>query len=192
MNGRQRREAKRAKREAAVNTTVEQPAVGSEQQEGKVIDMKKAQAKAKARKSAGGGKKSALSVKTLPPLPKKAGLRRAKPEVDCECGCGGKTKSRFMPGHDSYLRGLVIRVDRDVMTLADVEKLGGKGQRTAVEKHLALYRKAQKTGIGAAPKASEKKAEAKAAKEKKQKVATVEAAVEQAAPAATGTEGNEA
>ena len=113
----------------------------------KVINMKQAQEKAKKTgkpTKTAGGKKSAVSVKSLPALPKKAGARKPKPEVDCECGCGGKTKSRFMPGHDSYLRGLVIRVDREVMTLADVEKLGGKGQRAAVEKHLAEMRKKAK------------------------------------------------
>lgn len=174
MNGKQRRQAKRAAREAAAAPELAKlltPPPEGEPSEtlqeantrlaeaAKVISMKQAKEKAEKKRGAakGGGKKSALSVKTLPPLPKKASARKPKPEVDCECGCGGKTKSRFMPGHDSYLRGLVIRVDREVMTLADVEKLGGKGQRIAVEKHLAEYRKAAKA------KAKADKAEAKEA-----------------------------
>lgn len=174
MNKRERRQLKRAAREAAAQaqTTPDVEATATVEGAGtleeansklseaaKVINMKQAKEKAEKKKGAakaGGGKKSALSVKALPPLPKKAGARKPKPEVDCECGCGGKTKSRFVPGHDSYLRGLVIRVDREVMTLADVEKLGGKGQRVAVEKHLAEFRKQQKA------KAKEERAAEKA------------------------------
>ena len=31
----------------------------------------------------------------------------------CWCGCGGTTKSRFVPGHDSRFHGLAKRVARD-------------------------------------------------------------------------------
>lgn len=175
MNKKQRREERRAAREAAATaavqpeSTTESPATLEEanaqlSETARVINMKQAKEKSEKKKAGaaktGGGKKSALSVKSLPALPKKAGTRKAKPEVDCECGCGGKTKSRFMPGHDSYLRGLVIRVDREVMTLADVEKLGGKGQRVAVEKALAEFRKVQRAKAKEAKAAEKAEAEA--------------------------------
>lgn len=91
------------------------------------------------RKSAGGG------LGKLPSLPRASGRKRERPVHPCECGCGGETKSRFCPGHDSYLRGLVLRVYRDVMTLDEVEKLVGgkvgKDQRAAVEREMKLMKK---------------------------------------------------
>jgi hypothetical protein len=44
----------------------------------------------------------------------------------CECGCGGSTKNRFMPGHDSKLRGWVLRVERGVMRLDEIPHDGIK------------------------------------------------------------------
>jgi hypothetical protein len=35
-----------------------------------------------------------------------------KEPVPCWCGCGGMTKSRFVPGHDSKYHGLAKRVAR--------------------------------------------------------------------------------
>lgn len=35
-----------------------------------------------------------------------------KQPVPCWCGCGGTTKSRFVPGHDSRFHGLAKRVAR--------------------------------------------------------------------------------
>lgn len=42
-----------------------------------------------------------------------------KPDVPCWCGCGGTTKSRFVPGHDSRFHGAAKRVARD---LADYDE----------------------------------------------------------------------
>lgn len=47
----------------------------------------------------------------------------------CECGCGGPTKNRFMPGHDSILRAWVLRVERGVMRLDEIPHDGLKGRR---------------------------------------------------------------
>lgn len=120
----------------------------------RVIDMKKAAEKVQSKIPIGGIKKShqgrqpawASSNPKLPPASKLPPLQRTrlpkpKPLVECECGCGGKTKSRFVPGHDSYLRAVVMRVEREVMSLEEVEKLCGKGQRAAVEKVMAENKK---------------------------------------------------
>lgn len=69
----------------------------------------------------------------LPPLPRVP--RVSKPASNpCECGCGGLTHARFMPGHDSYLRGWVLRVDRGLVALSDIPDAG---VREAVSRVLA-------------------------------------------------------
>jgi hypothetical protein len=49
--------------------------------------------------------------------PSQARLR--EPRV-CECGCGGATQRRFVPGHDSILRAWVMRVERGVIGLDEI------------------------------------------------------------------------
>jgi len=43
-------------------------------------------------------------VRTVAPKPKTTG--------ECWCGCGGATKSKFVPGHDSKFHGLAKKVAR--------------------------------------------------------------------------------
>lgn len=45
--------------------------------------------------------------------------RRREPRA-CECGCGGSTQRRFMPGHDAILRAWRIRVERGVIRLDEI------------------------------------------------------------------------
>ena len=117
-------------------------------EESKVVNLKEHASK-RAKRTAKGERKSAVKAGgRLPGLPKGPRGKRNRPEVPCECGCGGTTKSRFVPGHDSYLRGLVLRVHREVMTLADVEKHGGKDQREAVVKEMKAMKAAGKLAIG--------------------------------------------
>jgi hypothetical protein len=94
-----------------------------------------------------------LSLQKLAPMPKrKGGLR---PLHDCECGCGGKTQARFVPGHDSILRGWMLRVERGLIKLSEMEKYGAlPGQRKSVEAHLrakheAEGKKKRKVKVGA-------------------------------------------
>lgn len=42
----------------------------------------------------------------------------------CECGCGGNTRRRFVPGHDSILRAWVMRVERRLISLDEIPNLG--------------------------------------------------------------------
>lgn len=39
--------------------------------------------------------------------------KKTKTPVACWCGCGGSTKSRFVPGHDARFHGLAKRVARN-------------------------------------------------------------------------------
>ena len=66
-------------------------------------------------------------------LPALTSLSSVRPLVPCRCGCGGSTQRTFVPGHDSRLKGLIVRVIRDVMTLDQVAEWGGPGTRKAVE-----------------------------------------------------------
>lgn len=63
-----------------------------------------------------------LGLPALPKLPRAP--RKPKPVRPCECGCGGSTKSRFVPGHDGRLHGWVLRVERGVIKLADIQPEG--------------------------------------------------------------------
>lgn len=75
----------------------------------------------------------------LPALPKLPAKRKAKPPQDCACGCGGQTKGgRFIAGHDARLHGYALRVERGLMTPAQVEEHSGSaGVRKAVVAYLA-------------------------------------------------------
>lgn len=96
----------------------------------------------------------------LPPLPRKAGA--AKPMVDCACGCGLKTHSKFAPGHDSRLRGWALRLARELTTYADIESYAGKGERDAVEAFVRQLKKEGKFDALKTPTAPKKKAAAAA------------------------------
>lgn len=69
---------------------------------------------------------------SLPKLPNLPRMRKPKPPKDCGCGCGEQTKGGdFLPGHDSYLKGLALRIERKLMKYSDIEH---EGQRKAVQK----------------------------------------------------------
>lgn len=68
-----------------------------------------------------------MNLAPLPALPKSA--RKARPTQPCECGCGTPTSARFAPGHDSRLRGWILRVERGVVKLAEIPN----GERQAVK-----------------------------------------------------------
>ena len=65
---------------------------------------------------------------TLPTLP----TNRTKASTKCACGCGRLTQRTFAPGHDRRMKGLMIRVARNVMTLEDVRDWGGIDTMEAV------------------------------------------------------------
>lgn len=64
------------------------------------------------------------------PAPSQARRRELRA---CECGCGGSTQRRFVPGHDSILRAWVIRVERGVIGLDEIPH---EGIRAAVARVL--------------------------------------------------------
>lgn len=61
----------------------------------------------------------------LPSLPKMKSLSR------CACGCDGLTQSRFVPGHDSKLYGMIKRIKAGVWSTAWAEVEGAPVDITA-------------------------------------------------------------
>ena len=112
------------------------------------------------------------------PLPKLPRLKR-EPKAkthDCGCGCGTKTAGRFAPGHDSRLRGWVLRVERGIVALADVPD----GERQAVER--ALQYGPERAPEPEAPKETKK---ARKERERQAKIAWQLAAIEHGPQEAT-------
>lgn len=68
--------------------------------------------------------------KPLPALPKLPKARKARSLQPCACGCGEETTAVWAPGHDSYVRGWAIRVERKVVAMKDVPS----DQQAAVRK----------------------------------------------------------
>lgn len=64
----------------------------------------------------------------LPKMPRLKRLPKAKTN-DCRCGCGTKTANKFAPGHDSRLKGWMLRIERGLLKLEDIPD----GERQAVE-----------------------------------------------------------
>lgn len=70
--------------------------------------------------------------------------RKAKATRECECGCRGLTKSRFVPGHDARLAGWVKRCERGLLVkggdLLDqvgwIAKNASEGEAAAVRRVL--------------------------------------------------------
>lgn len=74
-----------------------------------------------------------LTKTGLPRLPAIKRQRKPKPARPCSCGCGGETKGgRFIPGHDSRLKGWLLRIERKIVTLDQIPE----GERAAVLLHL--------------------------------------------------------
>lgn len=82
---------------------------------------------------------------TLPTLP----TNRTRPISMCACGCGRLTQRTFAPGHDARLKGLMIRVARNVMTLEDVREWGGIDTMEAVRESLTDARLMKRWNIEA-------------------------------------------
>lgn len=144
-NRRQRRLEKRAKRANESTNPVVDHVGGEPDSEAnaalsnlaKVVNMKEATAK-KAKAEAAKAKTTDKAVKAsrvsgLPALPKLPKSKKLKPEHPCDCGCGTPTRAKFAPGHDSYIRGWAIRVERAVVKLKDVPA----AQQPAVKAMLA-------------------------------------------------------
>lgn len=70
----------------------------------------KSPAKPKAKSPAKSVKKAAVKAK---PAPKAKVERDPVKESRCMCGCGGWTKSKFVPGHDARLKGILMRAEAD-------------------------------------------------------------------------------
>ena len=66
------------------------------------------------------------------------GRTNPKTPAPCWCGCGGTTKSKFVPGHDSKFHGLAKKVARGQADHADaLIGLAHDEARAAFEAHVA-------------------------------------------------------
>lgn len=79
-----------------------------------------------------------MAITRLSKLPAISSGKSGGSVSPCECGCGGTTKSRFVPGHDSILKGLVLRVLLGKVTLEDLVKVHGAapGQIDAIKREI--------------------------------------------------------
>lgn len=73
----------------------------------------------------------------LPAMPRAAKSRKAKPEVDCACGCGSTTKGTWAPGHDARAKAWAIRVERDIITIDQVPANERKGAERVIAERKA-------------------------------------------------------
>lgn len=87
----------------------------------------------------------------MPALPKVKKARKPKAKHECACGCKNLTGGKWAPGHDARANAYAIRIERDLMKLADVPANERAGAKLMLEE-----RKAKGIAPGAthAPKAS--------------------------------------
>lgn len=139
MNSKKRKAAKGAEPttvETVITTASVEEANAALASVAKVVNMedkKKADAKAAAKVAPVRLNKDGRTK--LPPLPKSAG--KPKPLKPCKCGCGGQTRSVWVPGHDSRMRGWILRVERGFIKLSEIPD----GERQAVAAELKLRAK---------------------------------------------------
>jgi hypothetical protein len=48
---------------------------------------------------------------------------KPKPTRQCHCGCGGLTASLFVPGHDMRVKGMIAKMRKGDLQLADVPEI---------------------------------------------------------------------
>lgn len=72
-----------------------------------------------------------MALSSLPRLPRLPRVRVA--DRPCGCGCGSLCARVFLPGHDSRLRGWVLRLDRGLIDAGAIPS----GEREAVLAHIA-------------------------------------------------------
>jgi len=95
---------------------------------------------------------------------------RDKSLKPCWCGCGGTTKSRFVPGHDSRFHSTAKKVARGLLDFdEEVAKLPHEDAVAEFERHVLLevpkFELKTKEKAAAKKVKDDAKAEAKAAKE---------------------------
>lgn len=71
-------------------------------------------AKNEAKKVAGGADVGAVSDTpgTKAPSTKVRAAKAPAEPKPCKCGCGGRTKSFFIPGHDARFKGWLLKIER--------------------------------------------------------------------------------
>lgn len=81
-------------------------------------------------KVAGVPKQTAAKAAKAPKTPAVAREKKEKTVRDCICGCGGKTGSAFVPGHDARFKGWLGKIAKgqgkpsDFMSASLAQRLG--------------------------------------------------------------------
>ncbi len=64
---------------------------------------------------------------------------KLKPLVACWCGCGGTTRSRFVPGHDARFHGRAKKVARNELDMIEqLTALPHDEARAEFERHVEM------------------------------------------------------
>ena len=74
---------------------------------------------------------------------------------ECACGCGHKTTSTFLPGHDSKLHALVLKIGRGEAKASDLPKLAATREYLG---HAPWMTAALRKAVGVAKSTSKKAA----------------------------------
>lgn len=96
--------------------------------------------------------------------------KKKKEAGPCWCGCGGTTKSRFVPGHDAKFHSDAKNVARGLLSEDDLAPLPHEEAAAEFERCVAAERPkwAAKEAEKAAAKAAKEAAKAKAKAEKEE------------------------
>lgn len=78
---------------------------------------------------------AAMTMVSLPAMPRSG--RRARAIVPCACGCGLGTKSVWHPGHDGRATGWAVRVERGIMEIDEVPANERKGAKIMLARRQA-------------------------------------------------------
>lgn len=126
-----------------------------------------------------------MATKTLvamPPLPKMSRANRPKTN-HCACGCGQMTAATFVPGHDSRLRGWMLRLERGIVKAADIpdgERQAAVAALKAAGGHVTPHTRPGQ--VAPTPKTHDRKADKRARRAaRKAATTTVEPTTEEAA-----------
>lgn len=104
-------------------------------------------------------KTAATTTTEATPRPKKT-----KPTVACWCGCGGQTKSRFVPGHDARFHSRAKQVARGTLDLNEqVALLPHDDARIEFAHHVSVERPKHAERVRLAEEAKAAQEAAKAA-----------------------------
>lgn len=91
-----------------------------------------------------------MTTHKMPAMPAMPGGRGKGTSHPCVCGCGLPTKREWHPGHDGRATGWAIRVERGVITIADVPDNERRGAIRMMVRRAAAVKAAADAKVQAA------------------------------------------